>query len=139
MPEALHDALVEVRALLLDGDRLIRAVAAGRRRGQAPSVVRAELRLVELKAQRQLQIVTSNGARPLTRNVGFGEPAATAVDSLLDEPFGNWHVETTDQTLQLRVTKRGEAQVHRAPATRTATANQHDRAKAHLLDPADPL
>ena len=46
MPEALDSALAEVRALLL-APGLTRAVAAGRRRGQRPSVVRAELRPVE--------------------------------------------------------------------------------------------
>jgi hypothetical protein len=62
MPEPLDAALTEVRALLLD-PALTRAVAAGRRRGQRPSVVRAELRPVTLKAGPRLQISTSDGAR----------------------------------------------------------------------------
>ncbi|MEU1968004.1 SAM-dependent methyltransferase [Micromonospora sediminicola] len=139
MPEALDSALGEVRALLL-GPGLTRAVAAGRRRGQRPSVVRAELRPVTLKAGPRLQIATSDGARPHTRNVAPGAEADAAVDELLAEPFGNWHVETADATLQLRVTKSGEAQVHRAAASRTAGAAEgHDRAKDWLLDPGDPL
>ncbi|WFE36913.1 SAM-dependent methyltransferase [Micromonospora sp. WMMD998] len=139
MPEPLDTALREVRALLLDPG-LTRAVAAGRRRGQRPSVVRAELRPVTLKAGNRLQIATSDGARPHTRNVAPGTEAGTAVDELLAEPFGNWHVETADTTLQLRVTKSGEAQVHRAAASRpVAEPGGHDRAKDWLLDPGDPL
>ncbi|MFI5832235.1 class I SAM-dependent methyltransferase [Micromonospora sp. NPDC051300] len=139
MAEPLDAALREVRALLLDPG-LTRAVAAGRRRGQRPSVVRAELRPVALKAGPRLQIATSDGARPHTRNVAPGAEAGTAVDELLAEPFGNWHVETADTTVQLRVTKSGEAQVHRAAASRPAAAPAgHDRAKDWLLDPADPL
>ncbi|WP_328851541.1 SAM-dependent methyltransferase [Micromonospora globbae] len=139
MPEPLDAALNEVRNLLLD-PALTRAVAAGRRRGQRPSVVRAELRPVTLKAGPRLQIATSDGARPYTRNVAPGPEADAAVDALLAEPFGNWHVETADTTLQLRVTKSGEAQVHRAATARPATAPAgHDREKEYLLDPGDPL
>ncbi|SCE91760.1 Methyltransferase domain-containing protein [Micromonospora coriariae] len=140
MPEPLDAALAQVRALLLD-PALTRAVAAGRRRGRRPTVVRAELRPVTLKAGPRLQIATSDGARPYTRNVTPGPETAAAVDELLAEPFGNWHVETTDATLQLRVTKSGEAQVHRAaaPARPVAPPGGNDRAKEYLLDPGDEI
>ena len=173
MPEPLDAALAEVRSMLL-GTGLKRAVAAGRRRGQRPSVVRAELRPVLLKAGPRLQIATSDGARPYTRNVAPGPESDEAVEALLAEPFGNWHVETRDITLQLRVTKSGEAQVHRKAAARPTRTNGdqpaerqpttgppngqqrsadapggqrqtsavpggHDRAKAYLLDPGDPI
>jgi SAM-dependent methyltransferase len=138
MPQPLDTALAEVRALLLDPARLTRAVAAGHRRGRAPSVVRAELRPVRLKAGRRLQVVTSDGVRPYTRNLAFGAEAEAAVDALLAEPFGNWHVQTTDATVQLRVTKSGAAQVHRA-AGESKPDTGHDREKEYLLDPGDPL
>ncbi|GAB3952638.1 hypothetical protein GCM10027614_56650 [Micromonospora vulcania] len=51
-------------------------------------------------------------------------------------------METVDATLQLRVTKSGEAQVHRAAATRPAATpapTGHDRAKEYLLDPGDEI
>ncbi|WBC00445.1 MULTISPECIES: SAM-dependent methyltransferase [unclassified Solwaraspora] len=139
MTRSLADALDDVRALLLS-PQLTRAVAAGRRRNAAPSVVRAELRPVALRAGTHLQIVTNDGTRPVTRNLPPGAPAEAAVDQLLAEPFGNWHVETSTSTLQLRVTKKGTAQVHRSTADRTDTGpGDHDRAKRYLLDPDDPL
>ncbi|SDY79122.1 Methyltransferase domain-containing protein [Micromonospora pattaloongensis] len=138
MPEQLTDALAEVRALLLD-PALTRAVAAGRRRNATPASVRAELRPVTLKAGPRLQIVTNDGARPHTRNVTPGVEAEEAVDALLAEPFGNWHVETATSTVQVRVTKKGDAQVHRSTAGRVATTTTHDREKNYLLDPGDPL
>jgi SAM-dependent methyltransferase len=134
---SLPDALAEVRRLLLDPYSLVRAVAAGRRRGATPAVTRAELRPVELAAGPRLQVVTSDGQRPLTRNLPYHE-AAPAVDELLAEPFGNWRVETTSVTLQLRVTKSGAAQVHRGPPVAEVT-REHDRHDRHLLDPGDPL
>ncbi|MEV0717237.1 SAM-dependent methyltransferase, partial [Asanoa sp. NPDC050611] len=74
------------------------------------------------------------------RDEAPGPEADAAVDALLAEPFGNWHVESAGATVQVRVTKKGDAQVHRqtseAPAGR---AEGHDRVRAHLLDPGDPL
>ncbi len=139
MPEPLAAALTSLRPLLLDADHLVRAVAAGRRRGAQPSCQRATLRPVDLKDGRRLQVVTDDGQGPRTRNEAYGGAgAAAAVDALLAEPFGNWHVQTTTETVQLRVTKKGEAQVHRAVAA-NAQHTEHDRAKPHLIDPGDPL
>lgn len=158
MPEPLAAALAEIRDLLL-GPGLVRAVAAGHRRGHkaglgrapvgsagapptgghTPSVVRAELRPVSLKDGHSLQLITSDGQRPATRNLEYGSPAAEAVDALLAEPFGSWRVETTGVTLQLRVTRSGTAQVHRGPGPAQPAATGHDRPAAHLLDPGDPL
>jgi SAM-dependent methyltransferase len=138
MPQPLDAVLAEVRELLLD-PALTRAVAAGRRRGHTPSVNRAELRQVALKGGPKLQIVTDDGSRPYTRNVSLGAEAAAAVDALLAEPFGNWHVETASTTVQVRITKKGDAQVHRSTAAAAPATQGHDRAKRWLLDPGDPL
>lgn len=137
----LAEALAEVRALLLDVDGLTRAVAAGRRRGQQPRWRRAELRPVDLKAGRRLQVVEHTERQATTHNL---EPAAAveAVDALLAEPFGNWHVDSAAGTVQLRVTKKGDAQVHRsapAPAADAAPSRGHDRVKPRLIEPDDPL
>ncbi|MEV6490432.1 SAM-dependent methyltransferase, partial [Actinoplanes sp. NPDC051633] len=136
--QALETVLAEVRDLLLD-PALTRAVAAGRRRGQTPSVRRAEVRPVALKAGTHLQIVTDDGARPYTRNLSLGPDAAAAVDELLAEPFGNWHVETAAATVQVRISKKGDAYVHRTAAASAKAPQGHNRAKQWLLDPGDPL
>ncbi len=138
MPEPLDDALATLRPLLLDEHVLVRAVAAGRRRTLRPQWERVELRPVDLKAGRRLQIVTYAGGAPVTRNEAYGTSAEQAVDDLLSEPFGNWHVQTTAETVQLRVTKKGAAQLHRAAAVDTQHTG-HDRAKPHLIDPGDEL
>lgn len=136
----LHEALAEIRAALLDETGLRRAIAAGHRRGALPSVTRARLRPVLLKQGPHLQVVTSDGARPITRNVPWGRPARKVVDELLAEPFGNWRVETAGGTLQLRVTKRGEARLHRSATAAAVTPDlAHDRLPGHVVDPSDPL
>jgi SAM-dependent methyltransferase len=139
MPEPLADALAGIRGALLDPSALRRGVAAGRRRGEQPVWVRAELRPVNLKRGNALQVVTSDGGRPVTRNVAWGPEAEAAVDELLAQPYGNWHVETATGTVQLRVTRKGEAQVHRSARVVPAPPGGHDREKEHLLDPGDPL
>jgi SAM-dependent methyltransferase len=137
--ERLDVALAELRGLLTDPDTLVRAVAAGRQRTAQPRCRRAELRPVRLGAGPHLQISEHDEHRPRTRNVPWGPAALAAVDELLAEPFGNWHVTTTASTVQLRVTKRGEAQVHRAAGAAPAPSGGHDRPKDYLLDPGDEL
>lgn len=140
MPEDLAGALALLRPLLLDTQTLVRAVAAGRRRTGTPHYRRAELRPVDLKSGRVLQIVTTDGVTPITRNHA-ADGAPTVVDELLAEPFGTWHVETLDRVVQLRVTKRGQAQVHQARTSRrdVVPSAAHDRVRHRLLDPGDPL
>src|SRR5690625_3537847 len=64
---------------------------------------------------------------------------AADVDELLGMPFGNWHVETQTVTFQLRVTKKGKAQVHRGGGVEPVARKSHDRVKQHLLAADDPI
>lgn len=136
----LPDALAEIETVLLDPDRLVRAVAAGRRRGRDhPAWRRVELRPVDLATGRRLQVVRYDQTQAFTANLTYGEQAAGTVAELLASPFGNWHVDTVDSTIQLRVTKGGDAQVHRAAPRAVAALREHDRIKPRILDPADPV
>jgi SAM-dependent methyltransferase len=135
--EPLTDVLAELRGILLDPG-LVRAVGSGRRhRGPAPDWRRVELRPVALKGGRRLQEVRVDERTAHTRNLDEAE-AGPAVDELLAAPFGNWHVVGASGTVQVRVTKKGEALVHRTAGTAPAVA-AHDRTKKRLLAPDDPL
>ncbi|MFZ0324345.1 MAG: SAM-dependent methyltransferase [Actinomycetes bacterium] len=138
MPIPLDEALAEARADLLDSRRLVRAVAAGRRRGGDLQWRRAELRPVEVKAGARLQVTVFDERQAHTANHAWGAEADAAVDDLLAQPFGNWHVDTTDGSIQIRVTKRGEALVHRGDAEREQVAD-HDRSKRRLIHPTEPF
>ena len=140
VPESLTDALDRVRAALLDADRLHRAVASGRQRGRDVPWRRAEARYVELKSGTALQVTTYDEARARTRNAAPGPEAATIIDELLNAGFGNWHVETAGETLQLRVTKKGRAQLHARPSeSDRPVSRDHDRVKPRLLPAGDPV
>src|SRR4051794_31535387 len=146
--------------MLLDSETLVRAVGSGRRKGSAPPRWRrVELRYVDLKAGLHLQVTGYDETQAHTSNHALGDSARDVVDSLLDEPFGNWHVETTREAHQLRVTKKGEAMVHTAPRRGLDGLDQrdglderdgpdgpdgrddhrHDRAKPRLLPQDDPV
>jgi SAM-dependent methyltransferase len=140
MTEPLLRALTRMRSYLLDPEVLVKAVASGRQKGQRPRWRRAELRYVDLKAGRHLQITTYDETQAHTANHASGDPAREVVDALLDEPFGNWHVETTTQTHQLRVTKRLEAVVHTHGRVEEVDVDrEHDRDKERLLPEDDPV
>jgi SAM-dependent methyltransferase len=143
MSRGLTDALADVRSAVLDDDRLVRAVASGRRRGERPPWRRVDLRYVELKAGARLQVTAYDEQQAHIRNVEPGTAAEEALDELLAMPFGNWHVDTTDSLLQMRVTKKGDALLHTRPREDphdvAAGAQPHDRVKARWLDPADPV
>jgi SAM-dependent methyltransferase len=142
MAEPLLRALARMRSLILDDQVLVRAVASGRQKGRSPRWRRVEMRYVDLKAGRQLQITAYDDTQAHTSNHLAGDDVKNAVDDLLDEPFGNWHVDTVTETHQVRVTKKLEAMVHSSPRVTTPSADaarSHDRKKPRLLPEDDPV
>jgi len=138
--QPLLRVLTQLRAHLLDPDVLVRAVASGRQRGTTPRWRRVELRWVDLKGGRRLQVTSYDDTQAHTANHDPGEPAREAVDALLDEPFGNWHVDTTTQSHQARVTKKGLALLHTADRdSKVEAGREHDRDKGRLLPEDDPV
>jgi SAM-dependent methyltransferase len=143
--ENLLRALAQLRGRLLDPESLVRAVASGKQRAGSPRWRRVELRYVDLKAGRHLQLTAYDETQAHTSNHALGDDARDAVDDLLDEPFGNWHVDTLvpnggTETAQLQVTRKGEALVHVAARTEAAELDRgHDRDKERLLAEDEPL
>ncbi len=138
--QPLLRVLAQLRQQILDPEALVRAVASGRRRGHTPRWRRVELRYVDLKGGRHLQVTAYDEHQAHTANYQVGDEARDAVDALLDEPFGNWHVDTTTQSLQVRVTKKGDALLHTADReTETEQDRDHDRDKGRLLPEDDPV
>ncbi len=139
-------ALARLRGAILDADHLVRALATGRRRGQPAPVVgdrevqRLEVRTVDLKAGRHLQVTSYDATQAHTANHPLGAVADAALDALLAQPFAHWHVDTTTETHQLRVTKKGAALLHTSPrAEPVEVSHDHDRAKGRLLAEDDPV
>ncbi|MDR7255564.1 SAM-dependent methyltransferase [Nocardioides sp. BE266] len=135
-----------VRAAVLDADSLVRALASGRRKGQpAPEVDgrevrRVEVRVVDLKGGRHLQVTSYDATQAHTANHLVGPAAEAAVDALLAQPFANWHVDTATETLQVRVTKKGAPMLHASDrAGDVELTRDHDRPKDRLLAEDHPV
>ena len=140
MSEPLLRVLNRIRSLILDPDVLVKAVASGRQKGQQPRWRRVELRYVDLKAGRYLQITTYDATQAHTSNHVVGDPAREAVDALLEEPFGHWNVQTVTEQHAVRVTKKLEALVHTTRRDRPVEVERHhDQAKERLLPEDDEL
>jgi SAM-dependent methyltransferase len=140
MSEPLEPALARVTAPILDPDLLVRAVASGRRRGERPRWRRVELRYVDLRAGRALQVTAYDETQAHTSNHPVSDDAGAAVTALTAEPFANWRVDTVTETHQLRVTKKGDAVVHTAARSEPVAADRsHDRDKPRLLPEDDPV
>jgi SAM-dependent methyltransferase len=147
-PDAHDDdgvALDRLRSVILEADQLVRALASGRRKGQPSPVVegrevrRVEIRPVDLKAGRHLQVTSYDDTQAHTANLPVGEEAEAAVHALLAQPFAHWHVDTTTHTHQARVTKKGAVLVHSSARKEVVeTSRGHDRDKGRLLREDDP-
>ena len=132
----LAEAYGDIRAILIDPSRLVRAVASGKARGATPRWRRLEMRPVLLKKGGvKLQVVKYDERQAFTSNHAYAEAqrvghrdrrsgrrgggkikqtadASAAADEALALGFGSWRVEAVDAVTQVRVTKSGEAQWH---------------------------
>jgi SAM-dependent methyltransferase len=136
VPEPLEPVLDEIRGLILSGS-LSRAVFSGRRRNAQPNYKRVDVRPVMVRGAVHLQVVRTDERQATTSNHSADESPAV-VDELLEAGYGNVLVETTESSIQVRVTKKGLAQVHRDETGREVNL-AHDRDKPRLIDPADPV
>ena len=130
------DARPELVSLLADPNAVIRVVMSGRRRGFEPAWRRVEVRPVEIKAGRRIQIVRLDERQAHTSNLD-DDQWNEAINELLDVGFAHLHIDTVDEQVQLRVTKKGNVLLQR---TRRADQVEqvpvkHDRVKNRLLNP----
>lgn len=116
-------------------ERLVRAVLSGRLRNMQPRFERIDLRPVVIQGERRLQWVEFDGRATYTRNEIFGSVPVTVA---LASGYANFLVETTEEILTVRISKKGVPTVRREQRAREQ-ALAHDRVKSRLLDPADPF
>jgi SAM-dependent methyltransferase len=138
--ETLDDARDTLRRLIRDDTSLVRATFSGRQRNAHVPYRRAELRYVDLKDGRRLQVTTYDQTQAFTRNVEVGEASALEIDTVLDAGYANWHVDTVREAVQVRVSKKGRPLLSRTPRqTEVERVLDHDRSKSRRLDAGDPL
>lgn len=125
--------------VILDEENFVKATLSGQQRGQVNRWQKCVIRPVLLKNGRHLQFSFFDQTQNITKNYA-GDEAAQQVAEVLALPFRNFHVQSQTETVQVNLTKKGNAIVKR---TGTATAVPlnlaHDRPKNTLLSEGDDL
>ena len=135
MATTLESALNEVVQTLKNSENFVRLVLSGRRRNMQTPSERIDVKPVLIKNEIKYQVSQSDGRAMTTKNYSPDEFLALG---LLDTGYANIHLEEKSQSLSIRITKKGEALIHRATGEFQADLS-HDRNKSRLLDAADPF
>ena len=135
MATPLADALNEIVEKLAKSDNFVRLVLSGRRRNMQTPNERIDVKPVLIKGEIKYQVAQSDGRAMTTKNYS---PQEFLKLGLLESGFANIHLEEKDQSISLRITKKGEALLNRAHGEFSADLS-HDRNKSRLLDPSDPF
>ena len=137
MPQEItvEDALLEACTKILDTASLVRVVLSGRRRNMQTEHERIDLRPVDIKGTLVLQMTHNDGKATTTKNI---TPEKELVMSLISGGYANILVESTEDSMSLRITKSGDAMVHYEKKKLEQNLN-HDKKKERLLNPSDPF
>jgi SAM-dependent methyltransferase len=131
-----------VRVAVLDEGKFVKATFSGRRRGYELPWRRVTLRPVLLQGKRYLQVSHLDERQDTTRNYA-GREMERKVDELLDLPFNQIYIATTEGDIQVQISRKGFARVQRVNVEdrRAEPELAHDREKARLIseDEPDPL
>ena len=135
MSEAnLEDIFIELAEKFDDTNSLVRVVLSGRRRNMQTAHERIDMRPVSIKDSIAIQVSHSDGRQMTTKNYEAGQ---APFNELVRSGYANILLEQTHQSISVRITKKGEALVHRESTEREQEL-AHDRTKSRLLDPSDP-
>ena len=135
MPIEFEEATAEAFALINNSDTFVRAVLSGRRRNMTPDAEKIEIRPIKLKNDIKLQMIEVSGSTSKTANHDLG---SENLYKLMNSGFANILIESVSQTMTIRFTKKGDAQVFVEQAGK-AQSLSHDKQKMRLLDPNDPF
>ena len=135
MATELESALDSAAKLALDSKTLVRIVLSGRRRNMSVPFERIDIRPVLIKDEITYQVMQNDGRLTTTKNIS---PKEFNPRLYLEMGYANILVEHTSGALSIRITKKGEAQVHEEKGAREQNL-EHDRKKVRLLDSADPF
>lgn len=133
MIEPLSTALDRATEMISNPRSLHRIVISGRQRGKQPEFERIDIRPVQLKGQLHFQATSHDGRRNITKNY---LPKELSFAALMNMGFGNLLIETTDEEMNLRITKSGDAQVNvKARSQKLESLDlSHDRKKTRYLN-----
>ena len=131
----LEELFSELTNKLNDSKSLVRVVLSGRRRNMQVEHERIDIRPVLIKDELKIQVSFSDGRQMTSKNFSANE---APFNELMRAGYANIHLETTSETISVRISKKGEPLVHRESAAKDQVL-AHDRSKSRLLESADPF
>jgi SAM-dependent methyltransferase len=127
---------------VLDEAAFVRLTMKGIVRGPAAPWQKTVVRPVEVRGKRQLQFSYFDAKHDISKNY-YGAEASARLGEILAIPYSSIVVQTTTEDLQIQLTKKGKALLHRHPklAEQDAPDLLHNRAKALPIptDRRDPF
>jgi SAM-dependent methyltransferase len=132
---SLDEVFLEFEQLFSNTQSLVRVVLSGRRRNMQTPHERIDMRPIALKDGLHIQVSHSDGRQMTSKNYA---PSDAPLSELMRSGYANLLLEHRDGSLSLRITKKGEALVHRENSKKEQDLS-HDRNKARLLDSSDPF
>lgn len=129
--------ITKIRNALKDESRFVRLILSGSPgKAEWRKVV---VRPVRLAAGRALQAVLRGEHKEHTQNISPAD-IETRLDELLAMGFRNIHVQSTDEDLHIRITKKGKAlvSVGKPSAMEAPAERAHDREKQYPLPASRP-
>ncbi|KPV48204.1 hypothetical protein SE17_39330, partial [Kouleothrix aurantiaca] len=119
-----------VHELVFDEPAFARLTLKGIVRGATTPWQKIVVRPVQVRGRDQLQFSYFDGKRDVSKNY-YGGEALAHLDEALDVGFSVLVAQTADEDVQIQITKKGKALVHRHRHASTAEPNAgHNRAKA---------
>jgi SAM-dependent methyltransferase len=133
-----------IKHAALDDETFVRLTLKGVVRGPAVPWRQVIVRPVEVRGRRQLQFSYFDAKQDVSKNY-YGGEAAARLDEVLAIPYSSLVLQTTTEDIQIQLTKKGKAIVHRhrhkngaAGDTASVPDLAHNRAKAVPLPPDRP-
>lgn len=120
---------------IAESPRFVRAVLSGRRRNMNPAHERIDLRPVQLKDGISIQVSYSDGRQMTSKNF---KPKELPFLEMAHSGYANLLVESEDESLSLRISKKGSPLFSRSKNDATRNVS-HDRNKSRLLASNDPF
>lgn len=119
---------------ILDENNFVKAVLSGQQAGTQLAWQKVVLRPVLLKSQKHLQFSYLDAKQDVTKNYR-GAEAERHVEELLNLPFRNFYVQSTDEDLQVHINKKGKVSIGRHKGTGEIASPdlRHDRQKPRIL------
>ena len=129
-----------IRDGVLDEGGFVRATFSGHLPGQTAPWVKVVIRPVLLRNERFLQFSFFDGRKDITKNYA-GREAEQELEKLLVLPWRNFHIESTQGSVQVNISKKGTPIISERKHTRPESKEinlAHDREKKLILPANKP-